>query len=100
MDGLIAEIAQLRQSNTIEVLLREASTSEKELLRQANDSLSSELSRALARTAADEKELINIKARCDELEKSKDYFSSETLRLSAENSDLKSMRTHADGVPG
>lgn len=90
MDSLSIEIAQLRQANNTEI----------ELLRQTNASHVSELSRTLSRTAAVEKELFSLKARCDELEKSKDYFSSETLRLSAENSDLKSMRVQADGVPG
>lgn len=92
---------QIRQMNASEIsLLRQTSTSEIALLRQANELQASELSRALSRTAADDKELLSLKSRCDELEKSRDYFTSETLRLSAENSDLKSMRVHADGVPG
>lgn len=93
MEFLASELLQLETANT-------SLLSEIALLRQVNASQSSELSRALARTAADEKELIVLKTHCDMLEKSKEYYNSETLRLYAENSDLKSHRVHVDGVPG
>lgn len=102
--SITSELTTLRQSNTAitsEIaILRQANSSEIALLRQMNTSQATELSRAISRTTVDEKELNSLKARCDELEKSRDYFSSETLRLAVENSDLKSQRVKADGVPG
>lgn len=89
---MASEISHLRTKN-------DPITSAIAILRQVNTSLASEFSRTLSRTTA-EKELISRKARCEELEKSKDYFGSETLRLSAENSDLKSQRVQADRVQG
>lgn len=101
---MTSEVTILRQRNTSissEIaILRQTNSSEIALLRQINTSQATQLSRAISRTTVDEKELKSLKARCDELEKSRDYFSSETLRLAVENSDLKSQRVKVDGVPG
>lgn len=99
-----SEISQLRTANASlasEItLLQQVNTSEIALLQQFNASQASELSRAVARTAADEKELHRLKAHCDNAEKSKQYFFEENLRLNAENLNLRSHQVHADGVPG